>query len=69
MKKAFIIVMLVVLFASCKNSNDTKETSTNKKTLDSLTTQKKNKTEEIKTLNSELDSLRKLSDSLKALSE
>ncbi len=69
MKKYFLALIVLTLFTSCGNSKNTKEGSNNKKTLDSLATQKKNKTEEIKTLNSEIDSLIKLSDSLKSISE
>ncbi len=69
MKKYFLAVVILALFASCKKSDNTKISSSNKKTLDSLAIQKESKTEEIKTLNTELDSLRKLSDSLKSISK
>ncbi len=69
MRKAFIVIMVMGLFVSCEKSNDSKETSQNKKTLDSLAHQKESRTDEINELNSELDSLRRLSDSLKAISE
>ena len=69
MKKYFLVVVILALFASCEKSDNTKISSSNKKTLDSLAIQKESKTEEIKTLNTELDSLRKLSDSLKSISK
>ena len=69
MRKAFIVIMVLGLFISCEKSNESKETSQNKKTLDSLAHQKESRTDEINELNSELDSLRRLSDSLKAISE
>ena len=69
MKKYFLIILILVLFTSCEKLDKTKKTSSNKKIIDSLALQKRSKTEEIETLNSELDSLRKLSDSLKAISK
>ena len=68
MRKLFIIVMILGLFVSCEKSNDSQKTSNRKTTTDSLTIQKEKKAKEIKDLNSELDSLKRLNDSLKAIS-
>ena len=68
MRKTFIVIVILGLFVSCEKSSNTQNASDGKKTIDSLTLQKENKAEEIENLNSELDSLRRLSDSLKAIS-
>ncbi len=69
MRRYFLIILFLASFTSCEKLDNTKKASSNKKIIDSLAIQKRSKTKEIKTLNYELDSLRKLSDSLKAISK
>lgn len=70
MKKLLLIFILLTLFVSCNNS-DKKEIKPdkNKQLLDSLSMEKETKKEEITSLNSELDSLKKIRDSLEAVSK
>lgn len=68
MKKLIIILALLTLFSSCDNPKETKTSSTEKSTLDSLTIEKNDKKMEAEKLNLELDSLRKLRDSLSQIS-
>jgi len=66
----FISLLLVVIFLSCSEQKETsKENSKNEKIIDSLLIKKSEKTSEINELNSELDSLRKLRDSLQIISK
>ena len=63
-----IFLLLVVLVYSCSDGNSpSKKNIEGKKILDSLTIEKKSKSNEIIKLNSELDSLRMLRDSLSRL--
>ncbi len=69
MRKYFLIILFLVYFTSGEKLDNTKNASSNKKIIDSIDIQKRSKTKEIKKLNYELDSLRKLSDSLKTISK
>jgi len=65
-KKILISLLLGVFLISCSEQNQsTSENSKNRKIIDSLAIEKIEKSKEIKELNSELDSLKKLRDSLK----
>ena len=65
-KKIFISLILGVIFISCSDQKQsTSENSKNQELIDSLAIEKSEKSIEIKELNSELDSLKKLRDSLK----
>jgi len=68
MKKIIIILVLLTFFSSCDKPKETKTNSTEKSTLDSLTIEKNDKKMEAEKLNHELDSLRKLRDSLAQIS-
>lgn len=68
MKKLIIILALGLLFLSCERTEVSKNDSSDKSTLDSLTIQKKDKEMEVEKLSTELDSLRKLRDSLVQIS-
>ena len=70
MKKILAIITLLVLFISCANSDENgKTTAKQNSAIDSLTIEKETKNEAIKTLNSELDSLKRLRDSLKSIAD
>ena len=65
-KKILISFILGVIIVSCSEQKQSKlENSKNKELIDSLAIEKIEKSNEIKELNSELDSLKKLRDSLK----
>lgn len=65
-KKIIISLLLGVLLISCSDQKQaTLESSKNKELIDSLAVEKREKSNEIKELNSELDSLKKMRDSLK----
>jgi hypothetical protein len=70
MKKIVLMLILSSFLLSCNNSKieEAKE-SVNEKLIDSLSITKETKTSEIKELNSELDSLKRVRDSLNAISE
>ncbi len=68
-KRVLIALLIGVSFISCsEQKKSTIENSKNKKIIDSLSIKKVEKSAEIKELNSELDSLKKLRDSLKITS-
>jgi cell division protein FtsL len=58
MKKIIYILLLVGILFSCKNTQNNPKQKKNE--TDSLTLQKKAKTEEIKRLKAEIDSLKKI---------
>jgi len=65
-KKIIISLLFGVIFISCSEQKEsTSENSKNKELIDSLAIEKRGKSIEVKELNSELDSLKKLRDSLK----
>ena len=65
-KRILISLLLGVVLISCSDQKQsTSENSKNKELIDSLAIEKSEKSKEIKELNSELDSLKKLRDSLK----
>jgi len=70
-KRIVIISLLLgVISISCsEQKQSTLENSKNKKLIDSLSIKKGEKSNEIKELNFELDSLKKLRDSLKEVSK
>lgn len=69
-KKIIISLLLGVIFISCsEQKHSTLKNSKNEKLIDSLSIEKAEKSTEIKELNSELDSLKKLRDSLKIISK
>ena len=64
-KRILIPLLLGVIFISCsEQKQSTLENSINNELIDSLAIEKSEKSKEIKELNSELDSLKKLRDSL-----
>ena len=67
MKNYLIVILFFGLFTSCEKPKGYENPEGTKNVLDSLATTKKNKQEEIFKLNSELDSLKRISDSLKAM--
>lgn len=67
MKMPLTIIIILTLLVACQTSNDEQKTSSTKRTLDSLSLQKEEKKSEAEKLNSELDSLRRLRDSLDAI--
>jgi len=70
MKKVFAITILLILSISCTNSDESGKTTIKQNSaIDSLTLEKESKNEAIKTLNSELDSLKRLRDSLKSIAD
>jgi hypothetical protein len=69
-KKIIISLLFGVMFISCSDQKQTSsENSKNKELIDSLAIEKSEKSIEVKELNSELDSLKKLRDSLKTNSK
>jgi hypothetical protein len=71
-KKIKIIILLLsvgLLFSCSEKDNTSKKNLETSKILDSLTIQKEQKSIEAKKLKSELDSLRKLRDSLNLISK
>ena len=69
-KKIIISLLFGVMFISCSEQKEsTSENSKNKELIDSLAIEKREKSIEAKELNSELDSLKKLRDSLKTNSK
>lgn len=70
MKKIVLMLILSGFFLSCNNSKiEEVQESVNEKLIDSLSITKKTKSNEITELNSELDSLKRIRDSLKTISE
>jgi len=70
MSKTIIILLLGTLFVGCNNLDKVEiKSDKNKQVLDSLSLEKANKTTEKKSLSAELDSLKKLRDSLNTISE
>ena len=64
--KIVLSVLLGMIFISCSEQNESNSENLKNKTLiDSLAIKKQEKSLEVKELNSELDSLKKLRDSLK----
>ncbi len=68
--KIILSLLLGLILISCSEQKDsTSENSKNKEIIDSLAIEKGEKSIEVKELNSELDSLKKLRDSLKQSSK
>ena len=71
MRELIVLIILIgfITFSCSENRTTSDENLKNKKLIDSLSIEKKERTLEARELKAELDSLKKLRDSLKANSE